>query len=290
MKNNQHALPHHGQETIRAEAEISAKDFRNFKSFLNIIKSDFTDFCLVGGAFRARSNNYQCIVETGFPFFSDMNFDITNIKQFTGLISKFDKKNSITVKVNNSSIIFEDNAGPIELSRVNPAYLDNKFVSEKEMIETVLYNVDPTKVDQIKLIVSDAIPKIEVCRINKLALKLSTESICLKHDKDNLNKGFLSIVNASGDSESRIELKKPLLIPMKKNHYINLKVLPTLFNKDHMYLKCYFTNDQKIFVMYSTKVNDLFVNIYSQSELIEESEEDLIEESEEGLIEESEEG
>ncbi len=81
------------------------------------------------------------------------------------------------------------------------------------------------------------------------------------------------MVGNTGDSEVRMELKKPLLIPMKKNHYFNLEILPTIFNKDDMYLKCYFTNDQKIFTISSTKVNDLFVNIYSQSELIEESEE-----------------
>jgi hypothetical protein len=89
-----------------------------------------------------------------------------------------------------------------------------------------------------------------------------------------LNKGFLSVAGDSRDSELRIELKKPLLIPMKKNHYFKLKVLPTIFNKDHMYLKCYLTTDQKIFAMFSTKLNDLFVNIYSNSELIKESEEE----------------
>ena len=200
MKNTQHALPHDEPETIRAEAEISAMDFKNFISFLNIIKSEFIDFCLVGGAFRARANNYSCIVETGFRFFSNMNFDIIKINEFTGSISKFDKKNSITVKVNNSSIIFEDNVGPIGFPRGIPAYLDNKFVSDKEMIETVLNNVDPNK-----LIVSEAIPKINVSRINKASGKLSSDYIYVKHDKNDLNKGFLSIVGNPADSEFRIE-------------------------------------------------------------------------------------
>ena len=141
----------------------------------------------------------------------------------------------------------------------------------------MLNNVDPTK-----LIVSEAIPKINVSRIFKASPNLYSECIHLKHDKNDLNKGFLFILGGSGDTEFRIELKKPFLIPMKKNHFFNLLVMPTIFNRDDMYLKCYFTNDQKIFTIYSTKVNDLFVNIYSKSELIEESEEGLIEKSEEG--------
>ncbi len=132
----------------------------------------------------------------------------------------------------------------------------------------MLNNVDPDK-----LIVSEAIPKIAVRRIKTFSRKYSSDRICFKHDKNDLYKGFLSMVGRSGDPELKIELKKPLLIPMKKDHYFKLAILPTLFNKDDMYLKCYFTNDQKIFAMYSTKVNDLFVNIYSTSELIEESEE-----------------
>lgn len=269
MKNTQPTLPQGNPKIICTTAKMSAKEFKDFKSFLNIIKSDFNDFSLVGGAFRAYSNNRACIVETGFHSFSNMQLDIYEIKQLIKLISTLDKRNSITVTADGSGITFEDYLGNIQRSPGNPKYFDNKFVSDKEMIKTVLNNVDPNK-----LIVSEAIPKINVCRINKVSRKLSTECIYLKHDKNDLNKGFLSMVGESGNStEFQIELKKPLLIPMKKDHYFKLAILPTLFNKDDMYLKCYFTNDQKIFAMYRTKVNDLLVNIYSQSELIEESEE-----------------
>jgi hypothetical protein len=138
------------------------------------------------------------------------------------------------------------------------------------MIETLLDNVDPNK-----LIVSEIIPKINVRRINKTIRICGLDRIYVKHDENNLNKGFLSIVLETGPPDgSRVDLKRPLLIPMKKNHFFELAILPTYFYKDDMYLKCYFTNDQKIFSMYSTKINSLFVNIYSVSELIEESEEE----------------
>jgi hypothetical protein len=266
MKNTQPTLPQGNPKIICTTAKMSAKEFKDFKSFLNIIKSDFNDFSLVGGAFRAYSNNRACIVETGFGFFSDMHFAICEIKEKTKSLSTLDKKTSITVTANNSNIIFEDYVGPIELSRSNPALSDNKFISDKEMIKTVLNNVDPNK-----LIVSEGIPKIAVRRIKTFSRKYSSDCICFKHDKNDLYKGFLSMVGRPEDSELQIEVKKPLSIPMKKNHYFSLEILPSIFNKDDMYLKCYFTNDQKIFAMYSTKVNDLFVNIYSKSELIEES-------------------
>jgi hypothetical protein len=265
MKDNLDTQHQDGSKTIRNEAEISAKDFRDFKLFLNIIKSDFRDFSLVDGAFRSYSNNKACVVETGFSFLNEMRFNILEIKQFTKLISTLDKKNSINVQVEDTSIIFKDYSGHIRVS--NPEYSDNKFVSDEEMKEIVLKNVNPNK-----LIFSEAIPKVLVRRMYTVSRKLYSNCICIKPDKNDLIKCFMSISGVADDSSKlRVELKKPLIIPLKENHYFNLSILPTLFNKDDMYLKCYFTDDQEILSIVSTKVNDLFVNIYVKAELLEES-------------------
>jgi hypothetical protein len=165
------------------------------------------------------------------------------------------------------SIAYEDIVANIPFHRNESLSSDNKFISDKEIKETLLENVDPNK-----LIISEVIPKRDVLFINKASLNLFSNRIYLKHEKNDLNKGFLYMVEKN--LEFSRDLKKPLLIPMKKNHYFKLEILPFLFDKDDMYLKCYFTNDQKIFSMYSTKINNLFVNFYSISEPIEESEED----------------
>jgi hypothetical protein len=268
MKNTQNALPQNSLGAIRTVAKLSAKDFRDFKLFLNIIKSNFNDFSLVGGAFRAYSYNRTCIVETGFGFLKDMHFDIINIKSFVRLVSKFDKKNPITVRTvetgDQTGIKIADYL--VDLQRLHPThpFIDNKFVSDKDMEETVLKNMDPNR-----LIVNDAISKKYVCRIKRVSQKLAADHICFKHDKNNLSKAFLAMSGKAKDSpEFEYILQKPLLIPMKKNHYFNLDILPMSFNKDDMYLKCYLTKEQTITAMYSTKVNDLFVNMYTQSELL----------------------
>ena len=265
MKNNQNTLHQVSSKTIRTKAEISAKDFRDLKLFLNIIKTDFRDFSLVGGAFRSFSNDKTCVVETGFGSLSDMNFNILEIKQFTKLISALDKEGSIFVQVDDTGIIFKDYSGDLKL--LNPEYSDNKFVSYKKMKEIVLKNMDPNK-----LIISEGLPKVLVRRMKTASHKLHSDYISFKPDKNNLTKCFLSISGGADDSpELQAELKKPLIIPLKKNHYFRVAILPTLFNKDDSLLKCYFTNDQKILSIFSTKVNDLFVNIYSKSELLKES-------------------
>ena len=110
-----------------------------------------------------------------------------------------------------------------------------------------------------------------VRRMNTTSRNLHSNCISIKPDENDLTKGFLYISDGPAKSiEFNTALKKPLITPLKKNHYFNLSVLPTLFNKDDIYLKCYLTNDQTILSIYSTKINDLFVNIYSRSELIKE--------------------
>jgi hypothetical protein len=268
MTNTQNALPQNSLGAIRTVAKLSAKDFRDFKLFLNIIKLDFNDFSLVGGAFRAYSNDRKAIVETGFGFFSDMHFDIPNIKNFLKVISTLDKKTTITVKADDTGVTIRDYLGEVRFRAPAPQLIDNKFVSDKDMEETVLNNIESNR-----LVVNEGISKKSVCRIKKVSRNLSPDYIYFKHEKTDLDRGFLFILGKKADSpEFSVLLRKPLLIPMKINHYFNLEILPCLFNEDDMYLKCYFTHDEKISTIYSTKVNDLFVNMYSQSELLKENE------------------
>ena len=275
MKNTNQALLHKDAETICPTTVISAKEFKDFKLFLNIIKMNFNDFSIVDGAFRTYSNNRLIIVETGFRFFRGMSFEIAEIKSFLKSISTLGKKNSITVKANDSTIVFNDQLGTYEVSRKNPELLDNKYISDEEIMDSWLNNMDPSK-----LIISGSIPRIAVHRMKRASRSRSSDGILFKHDKNDLTKGFLSISWKPDKSrktddpyELQVELKRPFIASLLENHYFKIDIQSTLFSEDDLYLTCYFTNDQNIFSIFSTKVNDLFVNIYSKSALIEDSEE-----------------
>ena len=192
MKTTKQTLRRDEAETTCITTEISANEFKDFKLFLNIIKMNFIDFSLVDGAFRTYSNNRAIIVETGFRFFRGMSFEIAEIKSFLKSISTLCKKNSITVKANESSIVFEDQLGSYEVMSGNADLLDNKFISDEEMIDTWLINVDPNK-----LIISGAIPIIGVRRMKTALSKFSSDGIYFKYDKNDLTRGFLSMLLSS---------------------------------------------------------------------------------------------
>jgi hypothetical protein len=285
MQSAQQALSNEDASRTVKKVEISPKQFKDFKSFLNIIKSEFNDFSMVDGAFRSYCNDRwrKCIVETGFPFFTDISFTVCNIKTFLKSISTHGEKFPVNVTVTESKITFEDlYGGNIEFLTANPEHSDNPFISNDDLDSTFLANVDTEK-----LMVKDAVPQVVVSKLKLMRGKLSSKHICINHDENDLGSGFLSISNRSEESiktqrilssamidiaEYGVRLNRPFLIPMKKNHFFNLDILPTLFNKDDLYIKCYLTDDEKIFAILNTKVNDLFVNIYLESKLCGETE------------------
>jgi hypothetical protein len=264
MENTQDTLHQDSSKTIRINAEISAKEFTDFYSFLNIIKSDFKDFCLVDGGFRARSNDLTCVVETGFSFFNGMHFNIVDCKWFIKMISALEKNTTITVEVTESGVTFSDHYQSIEIPSSLPEYIDNKYVTDEEMEKIFIENMDSEK-----LLVDDTIQQKKVSKIIKISRDLNTHSFSIKHDKNDLNKGLIYISNAS--RKYAMKLNKNLLTPMKKNHYINLSFIPFLFNKDDVSMKLYYTNEPIFIVVYDTKVNDIFVNIYARGGLVEET-------------------
>jgi len=127
MQSAQQALSDGDASRTVKKVEISPKQFKDFKSFLNIIKSEFNDFSMVDGAFRSYCNDRwrKCLVETGFPFFTDISFTVCNIKTFLKSISTHGEKFPVNVTVTESKITFEDlYGGNIEFLTANPEHSD----------------------------------------------------------------------------------------------------------------------------------------------------------------------
>ena len=91
------------------ETVLSKEQFREFYDFLNIIKSEFNDFCIRNGDFRSRNNDRSIIVETGFSYLSNIDFCIIDINELVKLLSRLDKKSKITFTMEENNIFFKDN-------------------------------------------------------------------------------------------------------------------------------------------------------------------------------------
>lgn len=269
MKSAKHAAAHDESKTVCNTVKISANEFSEFEFFLNKIKFKFNDFSLVDGAFRSFSNDKSYIIETGFPFFRDVSFDIAKIKQIMKSISTLNKKGSITFKVDDTGISIDDGITYYNFVHPYSDYIDNKFISFGDMEKLVLNSVDP-----YKLIFSNSINKKLVCRTKQFSRKLASNCIHLKRMRSTSNEVFLVITGKADESaEASINLKNTFLMPIMKGHYLELPAFPFNFDKDHLHIKCYLNYNKKVTTMYSTKVNDIFINIYSQSELFSEDKE-----------------
>jgi hypothetical protein len=262
------------ESSLHREVVLSAEQFREFYTFLNIIKPHFEDLCIVDGLFRSRSNDRSSIVETGFSYFENLNFCIAEIKLLVKMLSTLDKKDEITITIDDDNIIFTDSYQSVKIEKLQVEFADNEFAIDETMNQIFYENID-----RENLLIKETQPKAVVCNINRMTRDLNAHSISVKHKKENPNKGYLFISNQTGYNnaptvrEYVIELKNDFIIPMKQNHSFTLVTLPFIFNKAEMTFNYYVDMDRPIiYSIYNTSVHGLSVNIYGRSSLIDESE------------------
>ena len=253
---------------------LSKKKFKEFYTFLNIIKLHFYDLCIVNGAFRFLSNDRTSIVETEFGYFENLNFCIENIGRLVKMLSTLDKKTDITMTIVDNDIIFADSHQSVKIEKLESEFAYNSFISDEKMNDLFFNNFD-----RETPVIRETQPKAAICNINKMARELNADGILIKHREDNQNKGYLFISNQLRDykpskvREYVIELNNDFLIPMKKNHYFIITYLPFIFNKADMTFNCYIDRARPIIIgIYNTLVGNLAINIYGRSSLVEDSE------------------
>jgi hypothetical protein len=247
---------------------LSKGQFKELYTFIDIIKLDFLDFCIVNGVFRSRNNSHVCVVEANFDYLKGMNFIIANIKAFVKMLSALDKKAEITVAVDYKNISFNDGYQTVTFKNSPPDFCDNKFVTDNE-INKILHD----NIDKNKPLIKETLPKSIVHTIYKVSRVNNTETITFKHSENNLNEGNFLIsptgLNNASDREYTIKLKEKLLTQMDKDHYFSISNFPFTFNKSDMILNYKFFVDQNILaIVHDTKVDDLPITIYSRSAYI----------------------
>lgn len=250
--------------TTQSELEISPSNFGEFKSFLEKIKMYFNDLSIYNGGFRTHTLDNSCVLETGFKYFNDASFTISDLKFFYKSIYTFKNKSVISIKISESDIIFNDSVSELSFRKSNPSTSDNKFISDTELNGTILKSINSER-----LIIRSAVSKNNAQKMRKIARRLSSNYIHLEHDDMNLRKGLLTISGKSDESvEYQFKIANPLQIPMKKNHYLEFPILPFSFNGDDVYYSCYLINKNSASIIFNTNLKNLYLNIYSQSKFI----------------------
>lgn len=246
--------------------EISASEFKTFKLFLGLIRLYFNDFCLVDGAFRSFSNDRTLILEVGFPFFKGINLKIADITNFFKLVSTFNKKSKITLKLNTELFTIEDDLTSLSFVQPRDEYLDNNFIPYKEMEISIFSGMDLEN-----LVFRGALSKLLISRTKKWSRKIPNLSIQLQSQNTNQKHAHIVIPIESDQSDQTVECSNRLN-SFSRNHLagdlnFNLPTFPFKFDQDILHINCFPNNDQTATTVFNTKVNNLFVNMYWKSEL-----------------------
>ena len=131
------------------------------------------------------------------------------------------------------------------------------------------------KVEPDGLLLRESLQKVDIANINKMLRELNSNIIRVTHVRDSLNMACFKISEGNivnGVKNFQMRLKKPFLLPMKKNNNFDISCIPFEFCKDYITMNFYFTKDENIInIFYNTVVSDLYVNIYARTSLFEDS-------------------
>jgi hypothetical protein len=255
------------------ETVLSKEQFGELYDFLNIIKSEFSDFCIKNGEFRSRNNDRSIIVETGFSYLTNIDFCIIDINELVKLLSRLDKKSKIAFIMEENNIFVNDYCQSFTIGKGGPNYIDNKFVTEEKMEEIIYKNID---ID--KPLMNETLPRAIVSNIYKTADDLNTPKISVKHEKGNLSKGYISVANEGSRKDSSspiareysIKLNGDFMRPMEMNHYFVLITRPFIFSKSDMNISCFISKDGRMIItIFTVMVRNLLINIYSRGQYLE---------------------
>ena len=277
MKNNKCSNEYNDAKPVYTKTLLSKEQFKEFYTFLNIIKLDFNDVSIINGKFRSRSNDLTCIVEAEFSYFKGIDLYIENIQIAVNMISKLDKKAAITILIDDMNVSFSDGYQSVQVKNADPDFINNNFITDKEMKEFFDDNVNDEN-----LFIKETLPKYVVCNIDNIAENFNTHVIKVKHAQDDLSKGYFYISNQHGYNHTNkyknrnhtIKLKEPFIIPMKNDQFFYIPSLPFIFNKAEMTLSYYLNKDRLIVTnIYTTTVGGLKISIFARSAIHEAREE-----------------
>jgi len=244
---------------------LSKKQFKEIFSFIKTIEPHFNDFCIIDGRFRLRTNDRTCVIEAEFDSLRNVSFAISDLKLSIKMLSVLNKNTDISVSVDNNLIAFSDQRQNIQFEQPSYAYLDNKFVSDEEMENIFFSNIDPNRP-----FIQETVHKTRLSNIVKVGQLLNSDSISIRHEEDNVNKGYISIADRARGSYN-LKLKKEFLSPMKEGHYLMVTSAAFTVNKADLDLDFHFDKkDEIIIVICHTSIDDLQLHIYARSALLEE--------------------
>jgi|GEM_PF-2989789 len=261
MKNDNQVCKQKKTNLVSNKIVLSKRQFKEFYTFLIIIKPYFKNLFIKNKMFRMRSDDSTIIVETGFNYFKNMNLTIFDTKLFVKMLSTLDKNTDLSVTVDDDNIIFRDKYQSVQVPNSNPKLIENKIFDDEIMKDFLSENYNPSKP-----FIKESLPKSIVCNVNKIARNFSANSVSIKHEQNDLNKGYLYIASSKNDKRHySINLRESFLTPMKKDHHLMISNLPFIFNKEEMNITYCINEEEILLTIYTTRIDNLFVNIYGRT-------------------------
>ena len=256
---------------MEKEITLEAKDFLNFLRCLSVMKDICKDVDIRGGVLRQRSTDKASIFEMDLsPLISDCDICIDNLKGKFTLLKGLSKQ-EVQITITDDEIYFSGKPSTLKFKKLNPSFLDNKFMSSEEFSNLFTLREEDLVLEHVVTKDISNFMKLTASQFNIVSFQVLF----------NGNVASITASTTSKDKYSEIEYGIPLRKPLKG--FLNIVATPFLLDHDRdMLFKMYNLQETLFISKFTASIGKIAVDVYGRGQLVEEKEESSTLPGEEG--------
>jgi len=252
--------------------ELDAEKYNEFLRCLINLREICNDIDIRGGVIRQRSNDLTAIFELDMtPLLRDVNLPISNLKKKLDLLKTFVGQ-VVNIEIfegeneSESYFIISDAQSSIKIAFPSLDFLDNKYLTEEELVE--IFNLE-----EDDLFFHTNLSSVITERINIITTNFNTQAIKVEFEGDT---AAISAATQSKDQVAKFQEDISTNINFEGKYFSNLSTIPFSIEHDEdLAFRMYKDPNQNISLNnIKTQLGQVDISIFSRSTLIEDSDED----------------
>ena len=246
------------QKVNSTDIVISNQKYDALLRALSLFRNVCNDVDIRNGIIRQRSNDNASIIQLDLrSIIGEVSLPIAYIKSKLDMIKMFAGDNDVTISVNTKNYEFRDQYSSLKFTCPDLDYLDNHFLSKEEQDKLFIIDEDNMLVSfQLSKLITERMRIVsEGFNVNTFNVIMDGETSSIQADSKAKDQGAVFV---KGVTNCKI-----------LNGETSLVVFPFVIDHDHELEFKIYDLDKFLINMYTCKISDLDVTIYTRSKFTE---------------------
>lgn len=238
---------------------LDSEQFVEFLRCLSLLRDICNDADIREGVVRQRTNDNSSIFEVDMrSLIQNVDLPISNLKQKLDLLKIFSEQEEVAISVEEGSFSISDQYSVLRFVSPKLDFMDNKFMNEEELNSIITLNEE------------DLVLGCEILKVISDRMRIITQSFNVNTVKVNFNEETASITTETQARDQQARILSDIVSNRVMKSTSNLVAIPFVIDHDgDMELKMYNVKENVLVNMFSAKISDVNITVFSRSLLAE---------------------